>query len=304
MPFKKKIEPAPDLLYVLGTGSLWQNNEIRFSLRSVEKYLPHARIFVIGHRPKWIKNVIHIPAEDPHPHKLRNVIAKIKKACMDPRLGERFAVMNDDFFMLKPIEDIKTYHRGTIIGTMRRHPTRRGYYYEALAATRRFLLDQDLGGEPLDYGVHAPMIFEKKRARALASLTDVAEGLLFRTVYANLRGMGGYFRNDVKITDLKDLKTRKFKSVDMISSSDGVALNRRFREWLMKKFPDPCRYEASQEDDDMKRARRYHVTKRFNWQDRSYSPGEIVEDRIPPKIVREHGLKPLEEEAVDESGGE
>ncbi len=47
----EKIEKI-DLVYILGKGSKWSDNEIRFSLRSIEKYFDYRKIFIIGEKPE------------------------------------------------------------------------------------------------------------------------------------------------------------------------------------------------------------------------------------------------------------
>ena len=70
-----------DVVYVLGTGSNWDNNEIRFSLRSLAKNLKGmGRVFVVGERPAFLQNVIHIPAKDefnPNVNADGNIILKV-----------------------------------------------------------------------------------------------------------------------------------------------------------------------------------------------------------------------------------
>ena len=51
-----------DLVYVLGKGSRWQDNELRFSLRSVSKNLSNVgQIFIVGQIPDFVKNCVHVP---------------------------------------------------------------------------------------------------------------------------------------------------------------------------------------------------------------------------------------------------
>ena len=38
-----------DVVYILGKGSVWKDNEIRYSLRSIEKHLTgFDRVFIVG----------------------------------------------------------------------------------------------------------------------------------------------------------------------------------------------------------------------------------------------------------------
>jgi hypothetical protein len=57
-----------DIVYVLGTGSNWSDNEIRFSLRSVFKNLTNiGQIFIVGEKPAGLKGFIHIDHPDEFP---------------------------------------------------------------------------------------------------------------------------------------------------------------------------------------------------------------------------------------------
>ena len=57
-----------DLVFVVGNGSKYNNVELRIALRSVARYVPHRKIFLVGAKPDWVNYdlVTHIPAEDPY----------------------------------------------------------------------------------------------------------------------------------------------------------------------------------------------------------------------------------------------
>jgi hypothetical protein len=87
----------------LGFGSRHNDIELKYCLRSIEKHLSgYGDIFLIGHKPKWVNNIIHIPAEDEQRTwwKERNIYRKILLACEDPRVSDDFLFMNDDHFLL------------------------------------------------------------------------------------------------------------------------------------------------------------------------------------------------------------
>ena len=56
-----------DILYVIGKGSEWNNNELRFSLRSIAKYGKNIdRVFIVGYKPDFVSDeVTFIPCDDP-----------------------------------------------------------------------------------------------------------------------------------------------------------------------------------------------------------------------------------------------
>ena len=109
-----------DVVYVIGKGSNWRDNELRFSLRSITKNGSGIRnIFIVGERPDYIKNIIHIPASDifdPAVNADGNIITKILTACGDKRLSENFLFINDDHLVLKPVNiaDVPAFHKGSM----------------------------------------------------------------------------------------------------------------------------------------------------------------------------------------------
>lgn len=107
-----------DIVYCLSNGSLWDNNELRLSLRSLEKNVEGiGNVYVIGEKPKWIKNVIHIPFKDePIYSPDGNIIRKILRACQEKKLSDNFLFGSDDQLITKKckVSDLKAYHDGDI----------------------------------------------------------------------------------------------------------------------------------------------------------------------------------------------
>lgn len=233
---------APDLLYILGRGSKWRNNEIRFSLRSVEKYLPHARIFVIGECPKFLRNVVHIPALDAYDNKLTNAIFKIRSACREIDLSEQFVLMNDDFFFLRHTPRIESFILGKTRTAIANHSTKAGYYFSAMRKTQD-LLNAAGHTDPDDYEVHYPMMIEKQK---FLEITDAIEweqdGYLFRSLYGNTYEIGGKRRKDTKLHNIEDLDD--LAAGDLLSTADRVVLRPEFQHFIYNHFPNPSRYEA------------------------------------------------------------
>src|SRR5688500_13559340 len=90
----------------LGHGSHWGNTELRYCLRSVEKHLTgYGDVIIIGEKPAWLRNVIHIPFDEgPAPksfEKERNIFNKIMVACNDDRVTDSFLFMPADHLMLQ-----------------------------------------------------------------------------------------------------------------------------------------------------------------------------------------------------------
>ena len=97
-----------DVVYPLTNQSVNHDDfELRYSLRSLENQDWVDNVFLIGHNPSWVKNVIHIPCNDPYSNcKDANIINKILRACFVLGLSNEFVVNSDDqYFMRKVSED-------------------------------------------------------------------------------------------------------------------------------------------------------------------------------------------------------
>jgi hypothetical protein len=101
---RAEVRPMPertrDAVFVLGTGSKFNNAEMRFALRSMAKYCPWVRqVWVVGADPGFLNagTVKYIPAADVHTHcKDANLIHKIEAACLAPGMAEEFLICSDD----------------------------------------------------------------------------------------------------------------------------------------------------------------------------------------------------------------
>ena len=234
--------PKLDIVYLLrDRPSKWANNELRFSLRALEQYFPHGKVFVVSESlPEWARNIGHIPAVDGYENKLMNATSKLRAACRHPDLSERFVLMNDDFFFLRPTPRIETCTIGTLEKMIADHKTQAGYYFAAAKATRDLLQASGID-RPKAYEAHYPMVFEKQKF--LAATDAIAwdtHGYLFRSIYGNTYALGGKARPDTKAFSAGGFE----KHEDFLSISESVALYPRFQKFIFDKFPMASQYET------------------------------------------------------------
>lgn len=145
-----------DVLYTLGTGSIYQNAEIKTSIKLIRRYAKFNRIFVIGENPN-IEGIEFIPFKDTM-SRTRNVFRKLCEVAENSDISEDFLYMMDDVFVLKPIdiENYPMYHSGEIPD----YQVVNNYLKEILN-TKEFL--KQYGKPTLHYGVHCPIIYNKKK---------------------------------------------------------------------------------------------------------------------------------------------
>lgn len=126
-----------DILYVIGQGSKWGNNELRYSLRSIEANCTNVgRIFIVGYCPSFIDKtkVTYIPCSDAYDCKHKNIMKCIETAVLNSNISDDFLYSSDDHFYVqktdfdnypffeKPVElpvsyeNCNAYHR-TLVST-------------------------------------------------------------------------------------------------------------------------------------------------------------------------------------------
>src|ERR1035438_10130107 len=90
-----------DVVYKLGSGSDNNNDELRYSLRSLSKFRDLGKVYIVGYKPDFIQNVIHIPMEDIFKsNKDANLIEKLSAAAKCPDISDCFLNMSDDQIFL------------------------------------------------------------------------------------------------------------------------------------------------------------------------------------------------------------
>ena len=179
-----------DLVYVIGTGSRWRDNELRFSLRSVSKNLKNVgKIFIVGHIPDFVKNCIHIPCSDifdPGLNADGNMTHKLLTVCNRKDLSENFLFMNDDFIINQPIaaNEIKWLQKGDMANQPPSYWTSQ-FYRHRLKRTLDVLKSR--GMTTMQYDYHAPMLMNKYRFISVMEQFDYAReiGYTFRSLYGN-----------------------------------------------------------------------------------------------------------------------
>jgi len=273
-----------DVVYILGTGSRCSNTEIRYSLRSLQKnFKGYRRVFIVGEFPAWLNTarITHIPERDISTNKLVNAIYKIRKACQDTRITSKFILMNDDFFFLKPVRDIKAFQKGTLFAMKNSHETKGGYYYRAICSTYEMLKNLDIK-RPMDYELHYPIMFDKKEFLKITNMVDWQNtGYIFRSMYGNLAEIPGMYRADSKAFDLDDLK--EMKNRDFLSTDNKVATARDFLRFIDRKFKSKCLFERSF-------GNAYTTKKTVCLLGKTFNPGDIIRGDIPEKLIRENNL--------------
>jgi len=235
-----------DILYVLGRGSEWEDNEIRYSLRSVEKHLRDVdKVWIIGQCPDFLTNVNHILMEDESLCKETNIYKKILRGCQENELSEDFLFMNDDHFFNHDYSTINFpyYYKGDILTVVRK---KRQYnnYGKYCDKTMRIL--HSLGHPTKYFDVHTPIIYNKRKFIDVMTKYDWSSriGMIVKSLYANSLRIDGEESNDCKINLFytEDVFEDLIKN-EKIWSVGAVAAGKELKNVMDKMYPNKSKWE-------------------------------------------------------------
>lgn len=225
-----------NFLYLLGPLylSAWDNNEIRYSLRSLDKAYPVDWLGITGPEvPAFLSGITHIKVRhEPMLGKCWNTQRQTLDACLLPGTPEHLVLMNDDFIVRAPWSGYTT-HRGPLQAHRSVHR-----WTQSLTDTRTWLQARGIA-DPLCFEGHTPMPFEKSKAiPILYELLSTGKDLQFRSAYGNLTGVKG-----VRSPNAKRRDPAKWPEDFPFWSLSGTPTGKAMR-FLEKSFPAPSRWEV------------------------------------------------------------
>lgn len=161
------------------------SQELEYCLKSIKNNLPHRKIHVVTvYEKSKYSELAHI-----------NQILKLKWAIDKLNVSEQFYLMNDDFFIMKPVAEIPYYHKGLLIDHY--NATNWLTYKRAIKRTIEYC-----GEAALSYEMHIPMRMDTAKLRDLIEklMPLVINGRcpLIRSAYGNFYKVGGEYTEDVK----------------------------------------------------------------------------------------------------------
>lgn len=218
-----------DYVYICRSG---ENEELRYSIRSVIKYCNPKNIWVVGGKPDWyIGKYLHVKNVG---NKFDNINECYKTILKENNISEKFVLMNDDFFILNFPTQEYVYCEGLLKDKINKHTEKYGNssYARALNGAFKELKKQGIE-EPINYDIHVPMTFNKAQLRQVIDLS-----LSPRSMYGNL-----FINNPINIKDVKVYKDTSIINFDykFISTEDNSF--KTIKDKLKKIFPDKTMLE-------------------------------------------------------------
>ena len=208
-----------------------QGEELKFCLRSIEKYLTgYEDVFLITDKtPDWYRGKI-IYHSDVSDRKQLNIISKLFQVKDD-----KFIMFNDDHFLLKPlhIDDIKNWYQGTLKDALNNAT---GKYYTAIKNTL------DHFGDVRYFDTHFPCIFTREQIQRVFRLEWGDKEFVIKT--AALCDQEGEEITDCKINHPMSKMAIEDRIKDRTFFSTGAnGMRMQMMILLNELFPDKSRYE-------------------------------------------------------------
>lgn len=233
-----------DILYPIKKTESF-NEELRYSFRSLQN-ISHNKVIIVGDLPSWVnqETVYYIPTEK-LPNRYETTTNNIKCACQNKELSEDFILMNDDFFIMKPIKEKDLLlNRGLMKDVVH-------YYHKVRHCLTNYDRNvekamkelKDMGFEnPISFELHTPIILNKEKFLSIVGkITTESLHTCKRSVYGNYFIADSKTIEDVKILSHFNISTFDFDNKSLLSASEGSWP--KIRNIIAQKFPKKCIYE-------------------------------------------------------------
>ncbi len=233
-----------DVVYTIGRSCNWGDfDELRYSLRSLSLFTSIGQVFIVGHKPEWVQNVIHLPLSDPYKHnKDANLNNKIVLACCDQRLSDQFILMSDDQYFL---QQTSTGELRPVISNNSHKPKSKDQWNRRMTRTLKHL--QKRGHSTNVFEAHCPYLLEKAKYPSIVLDYCFGEsvGMCGNTLYFNTLGVKGepnknYVTGSGRLATLQEI-TKKVSGFRFLNINHGV--NDDQKQFLQSRFPEKSQYE-------------------------------------------------------------
>lgn len=237
-----------NIVIPLGSGSPWQDGELRYCLRGVEKYLNGIDdLIIVGRCPDWLKGVIHIPCKDNPDGSFRdrNIYNKVRVAIESGHAGTDFLFFNDDHFLLHDFDaNVFPYHYQHSLTSYAQSLKTSSLYRNTLTNTLNLLVGRNQPEKHFD--IHAPIIYNSDLFLKHVSSVDwsVRYGYGIKSLYCNLSGIEGEEYEDLKFREpLSEAEIYRSIQQRFYFSIGNKALNADMKSVLHRLYPVASRYE-------------------------------------------------------------
>ena len=235
-----------DIVIPLGGGSSFDNEELRFALRSAEKFVKDLdTVWVVSDcAPDWLQNVRILPVPDRHRHnKDANLFDKLLFASKMPELADLLIWLCDDNAFLAPFDA----ERARIIFNPRgREHFRledRNRWRRRMANTFRYLEERGIR-PPYNFEPHVPTVYRKEELQVLNGIDYSADpGFCVNMLLCGLLGRRGEIPQNVVKAHAESRDARVDFTGKLFAGYNDAGFP-VMRDKLAELFPEKSKFEV------------------------------------------------------------
>lgn len=241
--FKQKPRGKYDIVYFVKNGP--HDEELRYSLRSVEEYFRYKKVWFYGGCPMDLKPDYYVQVTQNMPSKWENVRKMMMEVCQNDDITENFWLFNDDFFILRPIdENMEPRFDGTLTSKIQqirdKHHGEDSEWSKNLGKLRQTL--KKYKKPEKCYAIHEPILVNRRKM--LEVLEKFPDEPMIRALYGNWWEIGGVQEADPKLSLPDDGSiSQEILRHDIISTDDESFRAGYAGRWLRDKFNKKSRFE-------------------------------------------------------------
>lgn len=231
-----------NVVYFCGKGSIWNNNELRYSLRSL-RFLQHDKVYLIGEKPYFVNDsVIFLPYPNRVKNAAINIMEKMDIACQV--VGGEFLFMNDDYFLTKPVEEFPACYKNTLEEAIKKNKGNE-YSYHLMETLAQL---QAKGLPTKNFDVHSPMLVNSELMMKVIESFDWNKryGPTLKSIYFNYyyHYFTGVLKPDCKLA-IKRFEPQILRMIenDNCFSIADRAINKSLSNVMNQLYPNKSNYE-------------------------------------------------------------
>jgi hypothetical protein len=229
----------------LGSETCWQNNELRYSLRSMEKHLTFFdEVFVVGDNlPSWLTGVTRVNVPDVGRFRSVNTLVKITET-LKLTGAEKFLLWYDDIYLTRQFNarSFPNFFKGQLLKNYHLLPDQ-SLYKQSKLMTFKTLFHH--GYQTRSFECHCPFLFQTREFLQIMKLFPNREpGYLYKSLYANILKVHALQRRQLILNlplDMEGIKTRIGDHA--FYSIRDQALNEDLKQFFQENYPDKSRFE-------------------------------------------------------------
>lgn len=226
-----------DIVFVL--KAQLATEELRYSLRSIEKNFPHRYVWFVGGQPEGFKpdrSLLHIQYGASKWDMIKSSMLKVVE---EPELSDEFYWFNDDFFIMKPVKGKFINYADKSLTELIEQQRKQNKWLNPYARTVYKAREElkSLGKTEVNFEVHMPMLFEKSKVTKAIMTCSSPQ---MRSIYGNVTGCKWRQHDDVKVYDLEKVPD----DPDYLSTNDRTFTEGEVGKYIRGVFDKPSRFEV------------------------------------------------------------